>query len=132
MNVAFRLGAGVSRLTRTQRRRHSRTLASLRRAVYLEVVRPLKPLRESAVGEEDSLRDWYALTPAQRFSESQRLWQTFLLLGGSCEPEPDSQSPFYFPASQGESATDGRAGLHPVRRRRVHQRRRLRGGRRPS
>jgi len=39
--------------------------------------------------------EWWSLTPAQRFLESQRLWATFLALGGSLEPEPDWQSPFY-------------------------------------
>jgi hypothetical protein len=75
----------------------------------------VKSARASVPPVEEGLREWYALTPVQRFRESQRLWETFLLLRGSCEPEPDSQSPFYFPASPGEGVADGRAGLHPVR-----------------
>jgi hypothetical protein len=31
--------------------------------------------------EDEEQRQWYALTPAERFAESQRLWATFLLLG---------------------------------------------------
>jgi len=50
----------------------------------------IKP--ENLVGEEWA--EWYRLTPAQRFTESMRLWETWLALGGSLEPEPDTQSPF--------------------------------------
>ncbi len=30
--------------------------------------------------------DWYALSPQQRFRESEKLWQTYLALGGSLDP----------------------------------------------
>ncbi|MFH0924743.1 MAG: hypothetical protein V1872_03785 [bacterium] len=46
---------------------------------------------------EEELLEWYRMTPAERFTESQKLWETFILLGGSYDPEPDIQSPFYFP-----------------------------------
>jgi hypothetical protein len=46
--------------------------------------------------QDDEVLDWYRLTPAERFIESQKLWQVFMLLGGNLDPEPDSQSPFYF------------------------------------
>lgn len=49
----------------------------------------------------DETSDWYRLTPEERFEESQRLWEVFILLGGTLEPEPDSQSPFHFPETQG-------------------------------
>ncbi len=45
-------------------------------------------------------QDWAELTPQERFAESQKLWEVFLLMGGSLDPEPDSQSPFndlYYP-----------------------------------
>jgi hypothetical protein len=45
--------------------------------------------------EDDELLEWYDLTPQERFIESQKLWEVFLLYGGSCDPEPDTQSPFY-------------------------------------
>jgi len=49
----------------------------------------------------DKLRDedeeWLRMTPAQRLLESGRLWALYLALGGSLDPEPDPQSPFYFP-----------------------------------
>lgn len=60
--------------------------------------------------------DWYALTPQQRWSESQKLWSTYLALGGSLDPEPDTQSPFYDAEASGESVAHGRAGLRVVRR----------------
>jgi hypothetical protein len=39
--------------------------------------------------------EWYRLTPLQRWLESEKLWQTYLALGGSLDPEPDTQSPFF-------------------------------------
>ena len=38
--------------------------------------------------------DWYKITEAERFAQSQLLWDIFELLGGSYDPEPDTQSPF--------------------------------------
>ena len=37
---------------------------------------------------------WYKLTPAERFLESRKLWEVFVLFGGSYDSEPDTQSPF--------------------------------------
>jgi hypothetical protein len=45
---------------------------------------------EELVGAE-----WYFLTPQERWRESSQLWETYLALGGSLEPEPDTQSPFF-------------------------------------
>jgi hypothetical protein len=45
------------------------------------------------VGEEWA--EWYRLTPSERWLESQKLWQIYLTLGGSLDPEPDTQSPFF-------------------------------------
>ena len=47
----------------------------------------------SLVGDE--VLDWYRLSPAERFSESLRLWESFILLGGSYDSESDTQSPFH-------------------------------------
>ena len=44
--------------------------------------------------DEDA--EWLRLTPAERFSETTKLWKLYIALGGSLEPEPDPQSPFYF------------------------------------
>lgn len=42
----------------------------------------------------DEVLEWYRLTPAERFTESQKLWETFILLGGSYDEGADTQSPF--------------------------------------
>lgn len=44
--------------------------------------------------DEDA--EWLSLTPAQRFLETTKLWEFYIALGGSLDPEPDPQSPFYF------------------------------------
>lgn len=44
---------------------------------------------------EEEVLDWYRMSPAERFTESQKLWEVFVLLKGSYDPELDSQSPFY-------------------------------------
>ena len=38
--------------------------------------------------------DWYEIPESERFSKSLQLWDTFVLLGGEYDPEPDTQSPF--------------------------------------
>ena len=66
------------------------------------------------MNDEETL-EWYSLSEAERFAESQKLWEVFLLLGGSCEPEPDTQSPFYALQSEDQGAIDGGTGVHPLR-----------------
>jgi hypothetical protein len=72
---------------------------------------------EAIVGAEWA--EWYALTPAERFRESEKLWETYLALGGSLEPEPDTQSPFFDPEEWRENAAHGRPGVRVLRRGRV-------------
>ena len=43
----------------------------------------------------DEQDEWLSLTPAKRIKDTTKLWQLYLALGGSLDPEPDSQSPFY-------------------------------------
>jgi hypothetical protein len=64
----------------------------------------------------DEWAEWYAMTPVQRLEASSRLWETYLQLGGSLDPEPDSQSPFYSEEEQRAFAPHGRAGVRVVRR----------------
>ena len=64
-------------------------------------------------------QEWVRLTPAQRYVESAKLWAHYLAWGGSLDPEPDSQSPFFFPEARHSISGHGRPGVHPVRRRRV-------------
>jgi len=59
--------------------------------------------------------DWYLLTPEERWRESGILWTTFLSLGGSLEPEPDTDSPFFDEASWRPLLADGRPGLRVLR-----------------
>jgi len=72
---------------------------------------------EELVGDEWA--EWYRLSPAERWAESERLWRAYLMLGGSLDPEPDTHSPFFDPATPGPRPPDGRAGLRVVRRSRV-------------
>jgi hypothetical protein len=69
---------------------------------------------EDLVGEEWA--EWYRLTPAQRWEETNRLWQTYIELGGSLDPEPDTQSPFFDASAPGPLPAHGRAGMRVVRR----------------
>jgi hypothetical protein len=36
------------------------------------------------------------MTPAERWRASGQLWEVYVALGGNLDPEPDTQSPFYF------------------------------------
>jgi hypothetical protein len=53
---------------------------------------------EDIVGGEWA--EWYRLSPLQRWHISSQLWKYCLQIGGSLDPEPDTESPFY----------DGRTG----------------------
>lgn len=73
------------------------------------------PTAEELVGEEWA--EWYRLTPQERFLESEKLWETYLALGGSLAPEPDTQSPFFDPEEWRElAADDGRPSVRILRR----------------
>ncbi len=60
--------------------------------------------------------EWAKLTPEKRFIESSKLWSTYLYLGGSLDPQPDSQSPFDFQEMQCAVSVNGRSGVHFIRR----------------
>jgi hypothetical protein len=79
----------------------------------LENKTSIRDILATLLNEEEL--DWISLTPAQRFVESGKLWQTYLALGGSLEPEPDSQSPFNFPEMRRPLPAHGRPGLHSLR-----------------
>ena len=65
---------------------------------------------------EDEWQEWYRLTPQQRWTETEKLWEFYLSIGGSLDPEPDSQSPFYFEEPSGSLSAHRRPGLRIVRR----------------
>src|SRR5262245_3006498 len=70
-------------------------------------------------GFMDEAEEWLRLTPAERLLATTALWEAYLALGGSLDPEPDPQSPFYFPEPPGSRPTDRRPGGDHLRRRRV-------------
>ncbi len=63
--------------------------------------------------------EWYQMTPEQRWEETQKLWAFYLKVGGSLDPEPDTQSPFYAVFTPRSVPSNGRAGLRILRRGRV-------------
>ena len=65
---------------------------------------------------EDEWLEWYSLTPQQRWEESMKLWEVYLALGGSLDPEPDSQSPFVGLEEEVAGPVDGRPGVRFIRR----------------
>lgn len=65
---------------------------------------------------ESEWAEWYLMTPQRRWAESQKLWQTYLSLGGTLDPEPDTQSPFFDPEAPCPIPFDGRPGVRVLRR----------------
>ena len=45
----------------------------------------------------DEWQEWLALTPIERFRQSEKLFAQYLAMGGSLDPDPDPTSPFYHP-----------------------------------
>jgi hypothetical protein len=72
---------------------------------------------EELVGEEWA--EWYRLTPSERWIETGKLWSTYILLGGSLDPEPDTQSPFFDPEIPVPRPSHGRPGVRIIRRSRI-------------
>lgn len=68
------------------------------------------PAIEGCVDEE--VLEWYRMSPRERWAESMRLWDTYMLLGGSLDLEPDSQSPFYDAHARRERQSDPTRGLY--------------------
>lgn len=77
--------------------------------------KPAKRLQPEDVCEGE-WADWYRLTPSQRWQESQKLWATYLTLGGTLDSEPDTQSPFFDEDEWRENLADGRSGVCILRR----------------
>ena len=72
----------------------------------------LNAARES----EDEWQEWYALTPLERWHESMKLWEFYLSVGGSLDPEPDPQSPWDAYMPRGKAPAYGGTGLRVLRR----------------
>ena len=60
--------------------------------------------------------EWYRLTPVKRWLEGEKRWQTHLTPGGSLDPEPDTQSPFFDARAPRPRAAHGRSGMRVLRR----------------
>ena len=56
--------------------------------------------------------DWYRLTPLERWHASGELWEYYRSIGASLDPEPDTESPFYY--GVGGMENRGRKGF-PLR-----------------
>ena len=65
---------------------------------------------------DDEWAEWYRMTPAERWAESEKLWATYLALGGTLDPEPDTNSPFFDAEEWRALSADGRPGVRAVRR----------------
>ncbi len=74
-------------------------------------------LAEQLVGSEWA--EWYRLTPIQRWLESEKLWMTYMALGGSLDPVAETQSPFFDAKEPRARVAHGRSGVRVLRRGRV-------------
>jgi len=73
-------------------------------------------MSKKQIAESDEWFEWYRMSPTQRWHETDMLWDFYLSTGGSLDPEPDTQSPFYAVLSSSKVSSHGRAGMHIVRR----------------
>ena len=60
--------------------------------------------------------EWIALTPAERAVRTGELWRIYLAYGGSLDPDPDPQSPFFDSEAPNSSVAHGGTSLRIVRR----------------
>ena len=65
---------------------------------------------------EPEWAEWYRMTPQQRWEATERMWADYLALGGSLEPEPDMDSPFFDAETSRPMPLDGRPGVRVIRR----------------
>ena len=68
---------------------------------------------EDVLGEERA--EWARLAPEERWRQTAQLWAFYLSVGGSLDPEPDSQSPFFDADEWCASPPDGRSGVRFIR-----------------
>ena len=54
-----------------------------------------KNQKEGMANFIDEETEWLNLSPQERFSETTKLWELYISLGGNLDPEPDPDSPFY-------------------------------------
>jgi hypothetical protein len=73
-------------------------------------------LEKATIEESDEWKSWYALSPQNRWIETQKLWDFYQKTGGSLDPEPDYKSPFRDAWLPGAFSAHGRAGVRIIRR----------------
>ena len=76
----------------------------------------MKPALQDDGRFVDEDEEWLSLTPEQRLEESGKLWELYLAMGGSLDPESDTQSPFFDRKEESSRAAHGRSGMRVVRR----------------
>ena len=69
---------------------------------------------EDLVGPEWA--EWYRMSPIERWEASARMWADYLALGGSLDPEPDTDSPFFDEEEWRTEFGGGGSNLPAVRR----------------
>lgn len=74
----------------------------------------IKKIEKSEFIDED--KEWLLLSPAERLTETTKLWDLYIRMGGNLDPEPDFQSPFYSPEEWRQMYANRRASLHYIRR----------------
>lgn len=65
---------------------------------------------------DDEWSEWYRLTPQERWSESMKLWEFYRAVGGSLDPEFDTDSPFNDAWFERPVPSHGRPGVRLIRR----------------
>jgi hypothetical protein len=74
-----------------------------------------RPMPDPRLDLDDERLEWYMMTPLQRLAEYEKMFQFYLEMGGSLDPDHDSQSPFD-PFYEGcRIPADGRPGVRVVR-----------------
>ena len=109
-------GGGDGQAERGRMKPKRRALESIAGKEPQKRERTAEPLTDEEQFTEPEWLEWYALTPQQRWAESEKLWVHYMAIGGRLDPEPDTQSPFFDPNTSGEEPGHGWAGLHAIRR----------------
>ena len=64
----------------------------------------------------DEWKEWIALTPMERFCESEKIFAQYLAMGGSLDPDPDPTSPFHDAQASSAVPAYGGTSLRVLRR----------------